>query len=388
MVVLAGLWDLQRLAAGRPEFLGINHAVYVRAAEGVLAGEPLYAVHLPGRPAYGYRYPPVTVLAFLPYALLGRAASLPVHLGLQVLAGVALGRVLVAHAGRRRPLARIDRALLVAVPVAGVHAMPSLYYGNVNHLLALAVGAGLAWTLAGRERRAGVALGLAALVKVFPAAVGAWLLRVDARRAVLAATATGLGGLAASLALGVDTLRAYVGVLAGRARTAEAVGAVTDPGAGYATVRRPLALAGLDGPVLAVAAVAVLAPPVAVALARAETDRDRWVGAHAVVVGTVLAVPSYFVYLPVTYPTALVLAYRLRGPARAAHLLGVAVAAAMLTPARVLVALDRLPPALAGAVEPVAASVSLPTVGLALTLVACVVHARGDRPADDDAPGE
>jgi len=343
LVLLAGtLFGLAYLAytlGTRPGAVALDFEVYYFAAETVLDGGPLYGVSPVGVDYLVYAYPPLTVLAFLPFTLLAPFAAYLVFTALNLAAGLLAGRLLLAYLDRHgRVLGRTDRALVYAFVTLSVHAMPSTVFGQVNLPLALAFVAGFVWLDraadgnpggtgwngddrddGGRwEPRAGVAFGLAAFPKAFPALVGVWLLRRRAWRAVATATAVGLGGLGLGLVLfGPDTSLAYVTeALLPRAGDDAFAGGL-DPGAAYVTVRRPLSVLfpGWESLALTVAAFLLVVPVVGALYARldAGTLVGRLVGAYATVAGTLVFLPSFPVYQVLLYFPVVPLLYVLEG---------------------------------------------------------------------------
>jgi len=378
-VTLAHLWTARR------GMLAINFEVYYHAGRAVLSGGDLYAVTPPDHPAYRFLYPPVAVVGVLPFALLpspwpGFAALTAIQIG----AGLALARLLwrfvSAHGVR---LKRLDRVLIAGYVVGSSYAVPSLFFGNVNPLIALGVAAAVVQVERGRETAAGVALALASLPKVFPAAVGGWFLRRRSWTAAAASVATGAGLAAASLALfGIDLHRTYLrrGLLS-RVDPSRYAGGM-DPNAPYATIRRPLSvlLPDADPTVLAVLGLLTLAPVVGALLWDLEGPVDRLVAVHGLLVGLLLALPSYFVYYVLLYVSLIPLLYLLDGPGRLPFVAGTVIANLTVTLDSVVrfVEAAPLPPAVAaGAIDvvrPIVTVATPPTYGLLLTLVGCVVY--------------
>ncbi|MXR21336.1 glycosyltransferase 87 family protein, partial [Halobacterium bonnevillei] len=133
-------------------------------------------------------------------------------------------------------------------------------------------------------RAAGVAFGSVALVKLFPALVGAWLLRQRAWLAIAAATATGVLGLASgSLVFGPETTAAYLtDTLAHEASVGSFTGG-PDPTAPFVTVRRQLTAVfpGLPADWLLPASAFVLAPVFVGVNRVVDTLRSRLVALRA-----------------------------------------------------------------------------------------------------------
>jgi len=327
VAVALGVAYLAYAVAVRPA-AGINYRVYRVAAEAALAGEPIYGVSPAGlSDRYVYRYPPGTVLAFLPLALLPPGVGYAALTAVNVAGGVALAG-LAARWARRRGVAveGADRALLAAVAVGSSLTAPSLIYGNVNHVLAALV----AWALvaldpladggrgptARRATLAGAALGVAATVKLFPALLGGYLLLRRSWRAVAGAVAAGVGVVAVGVAaFGVESHRRYL-TAAVAPRLEQGVGDVVAPGATYVTLQRPLSQP-LDGPATTAVALAVGAA-VVVAVAARERRRggerrtadggpiDGTATALADALAAVVVGLSYPLYLAYAYVPALV----------------------------------------------------------------------------------
>ncbi|NHN43453.1 DUF2029 domain-containing protein [Halorubellus sp. JP-L1] len=394
--ILLGLYTLVAMSRRKPGLFAVNFEVYYYAAEAVLSGGDLYGARPPGHPAYGYLYPPVVALAFVPYALLPSPwPGFLLHTLVQVASGVALGTLALRVAERHgASLERLDRALVVGYATLSVHVMPSLYYGNVNPTLALALGAAVVWVDRSESARAGVTAAAAALVKVFPAAVGLWFLRNRSWKAVGSAVAAGVGALLASVALfGVDVHRRYVDVaLLGRLGQVDLAGGMS-PSVAIFTLRRPLSVTFTGAPSWAVSLGAVVAvvPVVAYCYRSVSTPVERLVGAYVTVAALLVALPSYFVYFPLAFLPLLALLYVLEGRPQRVFAAGVLVANAAYTLPTVERAIRRLPlpDAATGvavdAVAPVFTFATPPLYGTVLCLAGCVLAVRERRTASASA---
>jgi len=390
--ILLGLYALVAMSRRKPGLFAVNFEVYYYAAEAVLSGADLYAVRPPGQPAYGYLYPPVVALAFVPYALLPSPwPGFAVHTLVQVASGVALGTLAFRVAERHgAALERLDRALVVGYATLSVHVTPSLYYGNVNPTLALAVGAAVVWVDRSGGVRAGVAAAVPALVKAFPAAVGLWFLRNRSWQAVGSAVAAGAGALLASVALfGVDVHRRYVDVaLLGRLGQVDVAGGMA-PSVAVFTLRRPLSvlLPGAPSWAVSLGAAVAVAPVVAYCYRSVSTPVEQLVGAYVTVAALLVALPSYFVYFPLAFVPLLALLYVLEGRPRRVFAAGVLVANAAYTLPTVERAVHRLPlpEAVTGvaldALGPAFTFATPPLYGTGLCLAGCVLAVRERRAA-------
>jgi hypothetical protein len=381
--VLAGLGYAVVTPLVRPAQVGIASDVYYYAARAVLDGGAVYDVTPPDHPGYRYLYPPVVVLAFLPHALAGsEAASLALQTALNAVAGAALAAVLWRALSRRGvPLTWLDGALLLSFSLLSIHAAPTVLMGQVTLWLALALAVGFDALERGRERLAGAAFGAAALVKLFPAAVGAWLLRRRAGRAVGAAVVTGLGGLLAGVLLfGLDlTLTYALEVLPGRF-AGETFAGAPDPTRDQATVRRQVAAVLPAGSPLATPlALSLVAAPVAALYRRVDSDRRRLTAILGTLVGTLLVLPLEPLYFALLSYPLVVLLYRLpAGTARRLLVAGTLWTYVLVEFEGVVPVVEALPvgsETALGATRALFAVVTPPTVGMWLLLAGCLaVH--------------
>jgi hypothetical protein len=367
-----------------PEQFMLASDVYRHAADAMLAGDPFYTVSPPRLPGYTFIYPPIVISLFVPHALVGSALG---AYAIQTALNVAFGAgttLLIGRALNRRgvSLARVDWLLIGAFTVVSAHSAITLVNGQVTIWLGFAVAAGLTWLSGGRESLAGVAFALAALVKVFPAALGLWLLRRRAWRGVATAIVTGLGGLTlGAVVLGPDTtLTFFQDVLFAR-HEAETFAGRPEPGqtAGGAQ-RQVAALTGLGSPVVPVLAVLAVAPLVAALYRRVDTDLRRQTAVLGTILGVLLVLPLQRLYMPLFVFPLLVVLYTLpSGRARTLFLVGLLFTYARTTHEIVVGTLQTVP--LPGGVESLLielAGVSytfvLPTtLGLWLLLGACVL---------------
>lgn len=389
-----GVVFLVGLAWLRPAQVGIATDVYHHAARAMLAGEDFYAVRPPEHPAYGFLYPPLVVLAFVPHGLVGPTGAHLLQTVPNLLAAVGVGwlsvRVLES-AGH--PLDRLDRALVVGFSVLGTPMAVNLLMGQVNPLLALGIAAGAVLTDRDREAAGGVAFGLVALVKLFPALVGAWLLRRRAWRAIVAATVAGTAAVLAGAAVfGPEAAMAYLTDVV----TGEAGGVVPagryDPAAEYVTIRRQIAyLAPWLSPTWRFAVAAAVLGPVVLAAYRDVGDRvSRLVALAVTLLATLLLFPLEPFYLVLATFPVVPLVYLLEGWPRRLLLAGVVLVSATVTLASVRqgVALAGLPPGVAdpllGAARALFSFVIPPTVGVWAMIAGCLLHGRAREPTAPD----
>jgi alpha-1,2-mannosyltransferase len=232
-------------------------------------------------------HPPTATLVTLPFALLPWPAAAAAWAALAAVALVWLAASLLAIAGRERSAGIMlgTAALLALWP-------PTLYdleKGQWSLWLAALMAAGLRAFEAGRSRRSGVLLGLAAALKVSPVLLLAPFARRD-RRAAMAMAATLAGAvLAAALVVGPAALVAFATGSGPNARAWAPWIANTASLAGVfarLTTASPFARPLLDAPGLGRAAFAVTAA-LALGLAALRTLRG---GAPGTPPGRVAAV--------------------------------------------------------------------------------------------------
>jgi len=382
---LDAYWDNPRIGLTTWEpssLMGVNYHVYHVAAEAAMAGENFYTVHPPGQPAYHYLYPPASVIAWYPFTAVGWTTGFALLTLLTVLAGLASAWLLVEYVEEFGPaLGWVDVAIVTAAFVLSTHSFGSIYFGNVNVLLAVAIVAGF-WALTvDRDGLAGVSFAGAASVKVFPALVGLWLLREKEWKATAVALATGIAGLVAGVALyGFDRTWYYFTVVPGeRSRTAQFVGGYPVDAFPYVTVQRPLShLLWSVWPAatythLVVLSVVVCGVVLAYFYLDVSGEHERLMAVFATMVVTVLVFPALRWYVVLVYLPLFALAYVWReGPGRLAFVAGALLFAVGETPTEVAAYAGSLPGPLADPAVALASTVSPQTAGLTVALAGCV----------------
>ncbi|MES2211155.1 MAG: glycosyltransferase family 87 protein [Chloroflexota bacterium] len=198
LAIILGLFRLAQFAAFTSQVeWGYDFAYYWRAAQDLLHGLPIYAPeqlvgpYVPQGQA-GFLYPPPFAAAMIPFALafptdVRAAAWIWAALGALVL---AVGTLAVARSGglveRIRGASGLGPWILLVAALTFPPVVGELVLGNV-HLLLFGL-LSVAWLGVRRgdavgDRWAGLAVGIAALVKVFPAFIVLWFLFTGRRRA-------------------------------------------------------------------------------------------------------------------------------------------------------------------------------------------------------------
>ena len=166
---------------------GIDFEIHVKAAQDLLAGRPPYREI----PMIGVWWPPFAILALTPFAVVARL-SLPLAKTIYASLGIVCIAWSIARFGRT---GRRHAVLALALAAVAVPLQINFDYLNINAiLLALVVAAGIDLAR-GRDVRAGLWIGLATALKVFP---GLLLLYAAYRRRWRAAAS------GASIALGLS----------------------------------------------------------------------------------------------------------------------------------------------------------------------------------------
>jgi len=320
--IVMGLGFVLSTPLVQPEQIGFASDVYFVATEAFLAGEDPYAVTAPGTGAT-FIYPPITLLAFVPHALTGSTlGAFVVQLAINLLSASAIAALVLSMLDRRGvALARIDRLLLVGFVLLSVHSTTVYVMGQVNLQLALAVALGAMLVERGQRESAdqghtlgGAAFAVAAAVKLFPAAAGAWLLGLRDWRAIGGAIGTGLSLTVAGYLLGGHDLFVtfLTAVLPAETKTADFAGGLP-PEAMYVTIRRPIAalLPSIDPSLYAPLAVIVIAPLVLASYRTLDTGTGRLMALLATLLGTILVLPFEAFYFALLYVPLVPLLYSL-----------------------------------------------------------------------------
>lgn len=383
--LVAGIAYAAMIVSFSPEQVGLAVTVYAAAGEALLAGENFYATSPSDLPGYRFLYPPLAVVLFLPHAILGAAAAHAFQTVLNVVASVGIAVVLWrALEDRGVALARIDRALVLAFVIGSIYGLNQLLMGQVNHWLGFAFALGFYALERQRDGVAGGALAGAAFLKVFPAAIGLWLLRVRAWRAVGIAIVTGLAGLLiGALVFGPDlTYYYFTEVLLGRYDEHTFVG-TPDPAQSHVTARRQLAaIFGGGSPIVTVLSVVLFAGIVLPLYRRIDTDERRLTAILGTIVATLLVLPLQALYFPLLFYPLVMLLYTLSpGVERSLLIAGTLFTYALFGYDAVAALAVALPPGLESIVLSAAASIFTvilpPTFGMWLLVAACVlVHYR------------
>jgi hypothetical protein len=367
--------------------LAINFNVYYYAAEALRSGADIYSVSPPDQSSfYVYLYPPVTIFAFVPYTLVDPHTGFLIQTAITVLAcGVATVAVVRYIERWDLTLGWIDLAAIWVFFVASVNSTGTINFGNINLLLGAGIALGVLWLDSGRETAAGVAFGAVALMKVFPAIVGLYLLRTTSWRAIASATATGLGGLLASaVVFGPATLsRFFFDVLGSRSETALFVGGYPPDEIYYVTVQRPLShliwslWPEASAPVLLLCSALVLAVPVAICYVDLDTRTDHLVALHATLTAMILFMPALRWYLALLYITWIALLYVWHGTALSLPL----IAGGLLTtitewPSDLVASAASYPGVLSPLMETVYAVGTMQLYGLLVMLLTCLWYKR------------
>ncbi|MGI5373115.1 glycosyltransferase family 87 protein [Streptomyces sp. CA-251387] len=169
-------------------------------------GGRIYDYQVPGT-TYGFTYPPFAAVVMLPMALVDLHVAIAVALLLNLAALAFVLRVLAGRDWRRHGwygCALAACALALFEPLRDTFS-----FGQVNVLLLALVLLDCRLLATGRERWAGVGIGLAAAIKLTPAAFIGLLLVARRWRTAAVATAVAAGGTALAAWVAPDASRFY-----------------------------------------------------------------------------------------------------------------------------------------------------------------------------------
>jgi DNA-binding transcriptional regulator YdaS (Cro superfamily) len=355
--------------------------VYYHAAESLLDGGDIYEVAPPDRPGYYYIYPPVVIFAFVPHVLAGSpVGAYLLQTGLNVCFGAGIAIVLWRALARRGvSLSRLDAVLLFGFALLSSYSAISVVNGQVNIGLGFAIALGLDGLDRNRGEVAGLAFALAALVKVFPAVLGLWLLRRRAYRGVAVAIAVGLTGLLVGLlALGPDVTATYLtDVLTGRY---DGFDGAPDPTQTRAGAQRQIAaLFGIGPPYVTPLAALSLAPILGYLYLDVETAIQRQATALGTILVVLLFLPLQRLYMVLFVFPLVLLLYQLPGGRSRTLLLGSTLVSfvrldfGVVEETMTALPLGGLDAPLLATVERLFEVVLPPTLGMWLLLGACVL---------------
>ncbi|ANC32730.1 hypothetical protein I598_3220 [Isoptericola dokdonensis DS-3] len=286
---------------------GHDLGIFVDAATLVRAGTDPYT-------AVGYVYPPPLAVLLAPLADLDLLGAWTVTSILALLGGIAavLATVWSRTTSWERPLV----ALLAVVTMLWSHPVSfSLWLGQTDALVFLALALAALAGVRGRPGAAGAALAVAAAVKTWPALVGVWVLRrgaVGRLRTVVVAVAVFAGLVAlACIPLGPGAVGRWVDrtlSMSDQPLAAYSVWGVGRDLFADSGVLTPVAVAPVVGTAITVVLVAWVATLLVVALRR---PGDPALGLWHVVGCVLLLLPvSHVWYLPMTLPVLWVWAAR------------------------------------------------------------------------------
>jgi len=388
-----GLWSYYQndqigLFTWQPgERMGLNYRTFQYAAERARDGAEFYDVAPPGTRDWAiYLYPPGTVPSFYPFTLVEWTTGYAILTGLSVLAAAGATWAVVQYVESLGPdLGWVDIALIFTIFLLSKHAYGTIYFGNINIILAFAVAVGL-WALQrDRQPLSGASFALAALYKLFPALIGLWLLRRRQWRAVGAALTTGLGGLLLGVVLyGTDTTWYYfTEVVSQRAETDLFVGGYPVDGTFYVTIQQPVShLVAAVWPgapysaILGVSAV-IYGGTLAYFYWNLNTELDRQMALFATFVVIVSFTPSLQWYLVLLYPSLIAVLYLwTEGLARIPFVLGGILMSVTADTETAVDYLDSLPDPLYDPGYFFLGHGVIPLYGLLLMLAACAWHKR------------
>jgi alpha-1,2-mannosyltransferase len=175
----------------RHDFLDLK--IYMSAMDWWRAGNPLYDYVQPDR-VQGelyFTYPPFTALLLWPFALPRLGTTIAIFTILTAIGVVVTTRWLVDPVISRHHLPRVFTTIVAVLLVFAVESTrETITFGQVNMLLVVLILADLLFAVPGGRRWAGVGVGLATALKLFPGIFIVYLLATRRWRAALVASVT------------------------------------------------------------------------------------------------------------------------------------------------------------------------------------------------------
>lgn len=185
--------------------------IYMSAMNWWATGEPLYDYSQPDlvQGELYFTYPPLGALLLSPFALLRLDATVTIFTVLTVLAVAVTTRWLVDPVIARHNLPRVfTRTVAVLLVLAVESTRETITLGQINMLLVVLILADLLFAVPRNRRWAGVGVGLATALKLYPGIFIVYLLACRQWRAAVVASATAAGAtLLAAAVLPLESWR-------------------------------------------------------------------------------------------------------------------------------------------------------------------------------------
>jgi hypothetical protein len=393
--ILTGLLGLALAVVQFQESPQLDYQAYYFTGRAVLDGEPFVGTAIHEGNLAGsfltdkeYVYTPVTAPVFAVYGLFPEwQYGYVINVAVLAATFYAIGRISIRYIERQgRRLERVDRWLILGFTLLSGHTILALYRGNVDPIMLLLITLGFLAVERGEEAKGGALWAGAALFKLFPAFLGIWLLYRRATRAVVAAIATGVGGILLGLLLfGIEPHREFVDfVLNERSRQAAFEGGL-DPEFLTITLRRPLSqVLPLPGNQLLLLSAALVAPVLAYIYYEAESELDRTAAFFATILALlVTVVPVTLNYVLYLFFPVLALLYLVDDPrVKQLFVVGLVLVNLPIFPQHVELIVDALPlaagigDAVVGGARAVMTYGSVPLWGFAALFVGCLRQVR------------
>ncbi|SCE67927.1 alpha-1,2-mannosyltransferase [Micromonospora mirobrigensis] len=203
VLAVAALLPMLYLPGRAHDFFDLK--IYMRAMDWWSAGHPLYDYVQPDRVqgALYFTYPPFAALLLRPFAALPLGATVTIFTALTLLGVLVTTWWLVRPLIARHGLPRVFTTTVAVLLVLAVESTrETITFGQINMLLVVLILADLLFAVPEGRRWAGVGVGLATALKLFPGIFLVYLLAARRWRAavVAGATAAVATGIAAAVA--------------------------------------------------------------------------------------------------------------------------------------------------------------------------------------------
>ena len=294
--------------------LAWDFRAYLHAADLFLSGDPFVGVSPPVGNGE-FVYPPIVIGMFLPYAAFPNVMSaFLVQLFVQGAFCLGTGWVIIAVIEQHRgPLERLDKLLICLFCVASTYPIIVLGQGQVDPILLFALSLAFLFEERGQDILSGILFAIPAIVKLFPALFGVWLVRKRSWLAIKSAVATGLGAITVSvLAFGVERNVNYAWFILTERSRIQDLGNTLSPNFSALTLSRPLSvfLPNVEPHLYPLVALSILAPILVVLCYQIETIEARLLAYLGTIAGMLLLSPAsnihhvlflYFPLVPLLY---------------------------------------------------------------------------------------
>lgn len=209
-IFVAGVAVAHHWYGNRHQFYDLG--IYRQAVNWWLDGHDLYKFTKPDdtQGQLGFTYPPFGALVLVPFAVLPKSAAILVYAVLTIAAVVVTTWWLLAPVARQHGWSLAFVMVLALTVISTLEPMRETFtFGQINMFLVVLILVDLLVLLPKQSRWAGIAIGVAAAIKLTPAIFIVYLLTTRRRRAALMAVASAAGATLVAAAIAPRASWAY-----------------------------------------------------------------------------------------------------------------------------------------------------------------------------------